>query len=72
MLSKFATPLRASGIGSPMASAQSVLPRRKSFLSSIAEQLTPRRSGNSVTEKNTPFRRGSMAWTPGGRGNLED
>ena len=67
MLAKIATPLRASSNSSP---AAGLPPRRKSFLSSIAQQLTPRaRSVTTSSEVGTPLRHGSMAWTPRGKGS---
>ena len=67
MLAKIATPLRQSTAGSPgMANGTASL-RRKSFLSSITSQLTPRGRASHAGDSGTPLRLGSMAWTPRGK-----
>lgn len=67
MLAKIATPLRSSTVGSP---SLAPVQRRKSFLSSIAQTLTPRSRGGGSGASNagspgpgTPLRH---AWTPRG------
>lgn len=67
MLAKIATPLRASNAGSPSIANATGSLRRKSFLSSITSQLTPRGRSSHAGDNGTPLRLGSMAWTPRGK-----